>query len=269
MSALLASDASGSEFEFAIDVKVNGREIPREAIYKEMQYHPAATPRDAIYAAARALVFGELLRERAIALELCDADIETASEAFDQALEQLLQQEVPVTEPAEAECRAYFEQHRDKFRSEPLAEVRHILLAAEPNDADALAKANVSALELLKQIQDASDPLLAFAELAKSVSGCSSNSSGGSLGQIGRGDTVGPFQQAVFAQGSGLVPQPVETEYGVHLIYVEHSEPGQPLEFDYVSDRIADYLQERQRRQLTDAYLQELVKNAEISGLDL
>lgn len=268
MSALLASDASGSGFELNQSIFVNGREIPAEAIYREMQYHPAQSPREAIYAAARAMVIAELLRERALARGICSEDVEPGTTAFDGVVETLLASEVAVPEPDEAACRAYFEANRDKFVSEPLAEVRHILLAAEANEPEQLAKANVSALELLQQVQESSDPLKTFAELAKTVSGCPSKSSGGSLGQLGRGDTLGPFEQAVFSN-TGLVPAPVETEYGVHLIYVEHLEPGRPLAFDYVRERIAEYLQERDRRQRSAEYIRQLVESAEITGVDL
>ncbi|MFA0809574.1 peptidylprolyl isomerase [Microbulbifer epialgicus] len=270
MSALLTSDAAGREFELAEAVAVNGREIPADLIYQEMQYQPAKSPRQAIYRAARALVIGWLLRERAAGRGLCAADEDLHSEAFDRAVADLLKGELQVGEPEEAECRAYFESHPHKFRSDPLAEVRHILLPAAPDDTAACAKARTDAETLLEQIRTDANPLQVFARLAQSHSACSSAEAGGSLGQVGRGDTVASFERAVFAQeGAGLVPEPVETPYGVHLIYVEQCEPGRPLEYEYVAERIRDYLLEKRRRQMTSDYLQKMVESAQISGLDL
>ncbi|SDJ90431.1 peptidylprolyl isomerase [Microbulbifer yueqingensis] len=269
MSNLLTSDKQGDTELFLAPVTVNGKEIPHEQIYAEMQYHPASTPREAAYAAARSLVIGQLLREAAVERGLCEADVEINSEAFDKAVEQLVAGDMDVPAPTEEACRTFFEENRDRFRSEPLAEVRHILLAADPGDEAAREQARSSAADLLRQVQESSDPLVTFADLAKAASECSSSESGGSLGQVSRGDTVAPFEEAVFRQGQGLVPEPVETQYGLHLIYVEHSEPGRPLEFDYVSGRISDFLRERARRANTGAYLQQLVASAEIGGIDL
>ncbi|WP_444887712.1 peptidylprolyl isomerase [Microbulbifer sp. JMSA008] len=269
MSALLASDATGHEFELAEAVAVNGSEIPADLIYQEMQYQTANSPRQAIYRAARALVIGWLLREKAAGQGLCAADEDLHSEAFDHAVSDLLKGELQVPPASEAECRAYFEAHPHKFRSDPLAEVRHILIPAAPDDSEACAKARAAAEEMLKQIRNDANPLQTFAQLAQSHSACSSAEAGGSLGQVGRGDTVASFERAIFEQGTGLVAEPVETPYGVHLIYVEHCEPGRPLEYEYVSERIEEYLTEKRRRQMTSDYLQKMVQAAQISGLDL
>ncbi|GAA5443644.1 chaperone SurA [Microbulbifer sp. NBRC 101763] len=269
MSALLASDAAGREFELAEAVAVNGNEIPADLIYQEMQYQTANSPRQAIYRAARALVIGWLLREKAAGQGLCAADEDLHSEAFDHAVSDLLKGELQVSPASEAECRAYFEAHPHKFRSDPLAEVRHILIPAAPDDSEACAKARAAAEDMLKQIRADANPLQAFAQLAQSHSACSSAEAGGSLGQVGRGDTVASFERAVFEQGTGLVAEPVETPYGVHLIYVEQCEPGRPLEYEYVAERIEEYLTEKRRRQMTSDYLQKMVQAAQISGLDL
>ena len=41
---------------------------------------------------------------------------------------------------------------------------------------------------------------------------------GGSLGFVNRGSFVKPFEQVAFSQPIGFVSQPVETEFGYHLI---------------------------------------------------
>lgn len=267
MSALLASDASDQLF--LGPVLVNGRRIPDPQIYAEMQYHPAATPREAIYAAARSLVLADLLRERATECGLCDSDIDVSGEAFDQVIDQLLEREVPRLKPTREQRYDYFAANRQKFTSQPLAEVRHILLAVKPDDEGAHERQQKVAEALLEQVRNAPDPLLQFAQLARQHSDCSSRDADGSLGQVGPGDTVAPFEEVVFAGGTGLAEKPVLTKYGWHLIYVEQLEPGRPLEFSYVEEKIGDYLQEKLRRQMIDVFLTELVCAADISGIDM
>lgn len=57
-----------------------------------------------------------------------------------------------------------------------------------------------------------------FAELAQAHSDCPSASSGGDLGTFGRGQMVGPFEEAAFGMEVHQVSDVVETDFGYHLI---------------------------------------------------
>ncbi|WP_295801332.1 peptidylprolyl isomerase [uncultured Microbulbifer sp.] len=267
MNALPANDANDQQF--IGPVLVNGRRIARERIYAEMQHHPAPSPREAMYAAARSLVLADLLRESACEQGLCDREIDTASAAFDDVVEQLFEREVPQLKPTLQQRLEYFYTHREKFTSQPLAEVRHILLAVMPGKKGSSGGQKRIANKLLAEILRAADPLQHFTKLAQQRSNCSSGSAGGSLGQIGPGDTVAPFEQAVFSGGTGLVRTPVRTKYGWHLIYVERLERGRPLRFSHMEERIGKYLQADLRRRMVNVYLKCLVGKAEIQGVDM
>ena len=68
-----------------------------------------------------------------------------------------------------------------------------------------------------------------FAQLAKSKSTCPSASSGGSLGQFGRGQMTPAFDEACWTAPIGVVQGPVATEFGYHLILVTaRSADGSP-----------------------------------------
>lgn len=58
-----------------------------------------------------------------------------------------------------------------------------------------------------------------FAQLAAAHSRCPSGKSGGNLGTFGRGQMVAPFEQATFNLPVGEVSEPVQTQFGWHLIH--------------------------------------------------
>lgn len=103
-----------------------------------------------------------------------------------------------------------FSQLREQLivgRTAELRTVRHILL-----DDRALAQA------LIARINAGED----FAELAREYSlDFGSAVDGGDLGTEQRGAYVDAFETAVWSSGVGLVPDPVETEFGFHIIDVQ------------------------------------------------
>ncbi len=74
------------------------------------------------------------------------------------------------------------------------------------------AHREIQALET--QLQGGAD----FAELAKAHSDCPSSAKGGDLGSFGRGQMVGPFEEAAFGLPVGSTSGVVETPFGYHLI---------------------------------------------------
>lgn len=59
-----------------------------------------------------------------------------------------------------------------------------------------------------------------FAEVAKEVSKCPSGRMGGDLGYFGRGQMVPEFDSAAFTLPVGEVSEPVQTQFGWHLLVV-------------------------------------------------
>jgi peptidyl-prolyl cis-trans isomerase C len=71
-----------------------------------------------------------------------------------------------------------------------------------------------SADDLLRQINEGAD----FAVLARQNSSCPSGQNGGDLGTFGPGMMVKPFEDATIATSIGSVSQPVQTQFGWHLV---------------------------------------------------
>ena len=71
------------------------------------------------------------------------------------------------------------------------------------------------AVSLKEQLTNGAD----FGQLAQQHSKCPSGRNGGDLGMFGRGMMVKPFEEAAFNSDVDTVTDPVQTQFGYHLIH--------------------------------------------------
>ncbi len=206
----------------------------------------------------------ELLRQRAIARGFISASAHDSDET-ESAIERLLAEEVQVPTPTEAECRRYYETHRKEFVSGDLVHARHILFQVTPgiDVAQLRARAERTLVELLQTPER-------FGAMACELSNCPSGQQGGNLGQIGRGDMVPEFEQALFRLGpTGILREVVKTRHGFHIVAVDQRIPGKVLPFEVVQEQIAERLKASVEDRALRQYVSILAGQAEIVGVDL
>lgn len=252
-------------------IKLNGVVLPPHMIASEAQHHPAKTPAAAFQTAARALIIRTLLLEEA---DRCGtvAEPELVSpgkrETGDEArIRALMESAVVAVEPDEAACRALYDADPSRFKSPDLYEASHILFIAHPHDAETYAAATARAEALIAELMKKPSR---FETLAREQSECESRANGGRLGQIVKGDTVQEFEAALEKLSEGQIsPEPVRSKYGVHILKLDARAVGKPLPYEYVHERIMLFLAEKAWRKDVARFIDGLVANAEIEGIDM
>jgi parvulin-like peptidyl-prolyl isomerase len=139
---------------------------------------------------------------------------------------------------SDSEAKAFYEKNKDKFMQKASVHARHILVKEEKD-----AKDIVNQMKALK-----GDALKTkFIELAKSKSTGPSGPKGGDLGFFNKGQMVPEFSKAVWALNVGeITPEPVKTQFGYHIIYLEEKKDGSIAEYDTVKDQIIASLKQKQ-----------------------
>ncbi|MBN1653253.1 MAG: peptidylprolyl isomerase [Deltaproteobacteria bacterium] len=120
---------------------------------------------------------------------------------------------------------AEYEQNRSRYIAlEKQVRARHILIKVEADaELEAKEEARAKANALLAQLKAGAD----FSLLAREHSQDKGSARrGGDLGYNPRGRMVAPFDEAQFSLQPGEISNPVETNYGFHIIKVESIREG-------------------------------------------
>ena len=148
-------------------------------------------------------------------------------------------------EVTEDDIRSRFEQVRDRYTTEETRVAGHILVAIrEDADDDAVADAEQRIADARDRLDDGED----FAAVAEDISDdASSARRGGMLGEVERGIYGDAFDDVLFSmETEGSVSEPVRTEFGYHLIYLDEIRDGDAPELEEVEDEIrAELVEER------------------------
>lgn len=139
------------------------------------------------------------------------------------------------------EVKAYYEANEQYFKSEESVTAKHIL---------------VDSLEQAEEIKNKIDSGMNFEMAAMQFSSCPSKEQGGNLGNFTRGRMVPEFEAAAFELAVGEVSEPVQTQFGYHIIKVEEKNEGmvKPLEevFSMIHREILNERESFKYMQLTE-----------------
>lgn len=237
-------------------VIVNGHELSDAEVERELPQHADAD--NPVRRATTALVLRRVMLDEASRLGI-------AADNDEAMIEALLAQGAPAEEPGEEECRLHYRNHPQRFTVGELVEASHILYQVTPGiDLDALRRRAAQTLEEVLAHPER------FGERARLESNCPSAEVGGNLGQLGRGDTVPEFEKVVFAQAPGTIhPRLLESRFGLHVVRVERHVEGRLLPYEHVAPRIANALRAMRQTTQWHRYLQKLVSQATISGIEM
>ena len=142
---------------------------------------------------------------------------------------------------AETAAREYYNQHPEMFSKPASLSASHILVkfaSDKPDDAEKQSAKN-KLIDLKKQLSEGAD----FGALAKANSDCPSKEQNGSLGEFQEGQMVPEFEEALKKLKAGEVSDPVETQFGFHLIKAGENKPASTMAFDQVQGQISEQMQ--------------------------
>lgn len=129
---------------------------------------------------------------------------------------------------SEEEVKKYYEENKEEFEEPAMVSAKHILL-----------KDSGKAAELKAKIVSGE---MTFEEAAKANSHCPSKEQGGNLGEFSKGMMVPEFEKVAFEIAVGEVSDPVETQFGYHLIKVENKKDAATKVFEDVKETIESKL---------------------------
>lgn len=165
-------------------------------------------------------------------------------------IEKLLGPDVKIEED---EMKAYFEENKESFGEQEQVKASHILVDSEEK-----------ASEVKEKLQSGED----FTELAKEYSiDTSNNEKGGELGFFARGAMVKEFEDAAFSMEIGQISDPIQTDYGYHIIKVEDKKPAKEATYEESKDEVKEILFQQKLPTVYQTWIQEKMGEYDIEIL--
>ncbi len=169
------------------------------------------------------------------------------------------------------DLRRYYDDHRDQYRVPEQVKVSHILIKTPLPGSDGkvdekgVAEAQRRAEDLLKQVKSGAN----FEELAKKYSeDPGSAKQGGSLGWIGRGQTVPEFEKTAFSLPKGQISDLIKSSYGFHIIRIDDKQEAHMKSLDEVKSEIEPILKHQKAQQAAQKKADDLLAQARNKSLD-
>jgi len=135
---------------------------------------------------------------------------------------------------SDADAKQIYDEKIAKMKPEQEVHARHILVDTKEE-----------AEEVIKRLKNGED----FAKVANEKSK-DTNAEGGDLGFFTRGQMLKPFEDAAFALEPGQISEPVQTQFGWHVIKVEEKRDQALPSYEDVKDAIMAQLIQQKAQQV-------------------
>ena len=139
-----------------------------------------------------------------------------------------IQKSVERVRVTDEEVKKFYDENPDQFEAGLTFGASHILV-------DSAEKA----AEIREKIASGETT---FEDAARTYSSCPSKAQGGDLGEFGHGQMVPEFEEACAAMEVGALSEPVQTQFGWHVIRLNKKEQGGKMTFADVKDEIRQAL---------------------------
>lgn len=164
--------------------------------------------------------------------------------------------EFTVSEPDIAK---YYNEHIEEFQNPQRVKVRRIFLSAS-KDPDERAKVRERIMEIHDRLKQGAD----FNSIAENESQGPEADRGGLIGWVSGGDLVPELEQMIEKMNVGDISQPIETEWGFHILKVEEKQESGNIPYESARVIIEPKLKEQYVNERYQKWLDELKKGARI-----
>ncbi|MCF6157266.1 MAG: hypothetical protein E3K32_01550 [wastewater metagenome] len=293
MNAFASAEKETTKAEQRVVATVNGETITQEEVDKILGRFANQISQEQVPTVTRQIVDGlvtqklimQFIKNKKIEAEQADVEAElnkvreeaqSNPELQGQTLEQILERHGGSIEDLKRDItislslekylgkdiddkkiKSYFEKKRSEYDGTEV-KASHVLVdTRKMNTEEELAQAKEKIKKAKEEIEAGKD----FGEVAKKYSDCPSKEKGGDLGFfVRKGQMVEPFAAAAFSMKKGQISDPVETDFGYHIIKVTDIRKGQDINFnDIKRDVKIDMMSES-----LNTLLKELKQKAEI-----
>ncbi len=200
----------------------------------------------------------------------------TLAQVRDQAVEKQLFQLILVREAtngiviADSAVTNFYHDNPDQFKIPERMHVAHILVSTlDPVTQQALPpEKKKEKLKLATELKARAAKGEDFGALVKQYSDDPGSRSKGGEYTFSRGKMVLEFEDASFSMKVGQISDPVETQFGYHIIKLLEKLPASTEEFAQAQPSIRDYLIEKEAEKGLPAYFEKIKTAASVKILD-
>lgn len=245
-----ADDAPGSAAR-TVRITTNEVEWLKQTWTRQWQRAPSE---DELKGLVAGYLKEELLAREARALKLDENDT-IVRRRLAQKMEFMVQDTVQLAEPDEAELRRFYGANRDRFQSPARISFTHVYFSRDRRGARAEADARAALQQLSAgraRVDALGDRFLAEYEFVDADEQVVSSV----LGQA--------FARRVFTLDTGKWQGPVESGYGLHIVYVGKKQSAQPREFAAIKSEVLNLWRQQQEEKTREEYFAALLNKYDV-----